>query len=88
MNTCKIKLMKIIIIIIATILTSCATVPQTIPVVTQPEYPVFVMCPALPTASDINASNVADMIGIIIANYKFCANEVDIAIKFKEEMSK
>lgn len=66
----------------------CATTTQTIPVVIQPEYPTFIECPELPTASDINASNVANMISIIIANYRFCAKEVGVAIKFKERVNK
>jgi hypothetical protein len=69
-------------------ITSCATVPQTIPVVVKSEYPTFIECPELPLADDINASNVANMISIIIANYRFCASEVGIAIKFKERVNK
>jgi hypothetical protein len=66
----------------------CATTTQTIPVVIQPEYPIFGVCSALPLPNEINDSNVADVISNIIANYRFCASEVDIAIKFKERMSK
>ena len=69
-------------------ITSCATVPQTIPVVIQTEYPTFIECPELPTAGDINASNVANWINIILADYKLCAKEVGVAIKFKEEINK
>lgn len=69
-------------------LVSCATVPQTIPVVVKSEYPTFIECPELPTASNINANNVANWIDTILADYRLCAKQIGVAIKFKEEINK